>query len=119
MAGTFGWLFFALSGTSACAAGRASCQMVLGVTGQFALVWPAYWGGRLSGDPTVTPVVPVEVVVVAVLVFFIVLVLARAYTLIERTKERGKSRSEPLIKTNEPNRRNQSRAPRLVRSSRP
>jgi hypothetical protein len=69
MAGTFGWLFFTLSGASACAASGASCQMVLGVTGQFALVWPAYWGGRLSGDPTVTPVVPVEVVVVAVLVF--------------------------------------------------
>lgn len=118
IAGTFGWLFFTLSGTSACAAGMASCKVVLGLTGQLALVWPVYWGGRLSGNPDATPVVPIEVVVVAVLVFFTVLALAQAYAMVERKEERGKTRSEPLIKTNEPNRRNQSRAASLARSSR-
>lgn len=118
IAGTFGWLFFTLSGAAACTVSQASCKLVFGLTGQLALVWPAYWGGRLSGNPTVTPLVPIEVVVVAVLVFFTVLTLAKAYTMAERTEEHGKSRSEPLIKTSEPNRRNQSRAAGLVRSSR-
>ncbi len=117
IAGTFGWLFFTLSGTSACAAGMASCKMVLGLAGQLALVWPVYWGGRLSGNPDATPVVPIEVVVVAVLVFLTILTLVQAYAMVERTKERDKTRSEPLIKTSDPNRRNQSRGAGLVRSS--
>jgi hypothetical protein len=39
------------------------CGSVVGLTGQLALVWPAYWGGRISGNAAVTPMVPVEVVV--------------------------------------------------------
>ena len=84
IAGTFGWLFFTLSGTSACASGTQSCRIVVGLTGQLALVWPAYWGSRISGDTAMTPVVPVEVVAIAVLVFFVVLLLAQAYILIGR-----------------------------------
>jgi len=34
VAGTFGWLFFALSGTAACASGMGRCQGVVGVVGQ-------------------------------------------------------------------------------------
>jgi hypothetical protein len=117
IAGTFAWLFFALSGTSACASGMEPCRVVVGLTGQLALVWPAYWGGRISGNATMTPMVPVEVVVVAVLAFFAVVALAKAYTSLERKelgttaeqKQRASARNEPLIKTSEPNRRNQSR----------
>ncbi len=85
--GTFAWLFFALSGTSACASGTESCRVVVGLTGQLALVWPAYWGGRISGNAAVTPMVPVEIVV-AVLAFLAVLALAQAYTSLKR-KEQG------------------------------
>jgi hypothetical protein len=118
IAGTFAWLFFALSGTSACAAGFPSCRVVVGLTGQLALVWPAYWGGRISGDAAMTPMVPVEVVVVAVLVFLVVLLLAGAYTIIERSTP-DPARDEPLIRTTEPNRRNQSRPSRWARGARP
>ncbi len=105
IAGTFAWLFFALSGTSACASGTQACRLVVGLTSQLALVWPAYWGGRISGTAAMTPLVPVEVVTIAVLVFFVVLLLAQAATLIGRSSTGG----EPLIHTTEPNRRNQSR----------
>jgi len=119
IAGTFGWLFFTLSGTAACASGMERCWGVVGMTGQLALVWPAYWGGRISGNVAVTPMVPVEVVVV-VLAFFAVLALAHAYSSRkpkeQATAAKGKSlepaRSEPEIKTRAPtgNRRNQSPA---------
>ena len=109
IAGTFVWLFFALSGTAACASGVQSCKIVVGLTGQLALVWPAYWGGRISGDAAMTPVVPVEVVVIAVLVFLAVLLLAQAYTSLWRSSP-PPTRQEPLIRTGEPNRRNQSRS---------
>ncbi len=88
IAGTFAWLFFALSGTSACASGTETCRVVVGLTGQLALLWPAYWGGRLSGNAVVTPMVPVELVVVAVLVFLAVVVLAQAYTSLEHKEQR-------------------------------
>ncbi len=107
--GTFAWLFFALSGTSACASGTQSCRIVVGLTGQLALVWPAYWGGRITGNGAMTPVVPVEVVAIAVLVFVVVLLLAQAYTLIQRSG-RTPPRDQPLIRTGEPNRRNQSQS---------
>ena len=84
IAGTFAWLFFALSGTATCASGMESCQIVLGRTGQLALIWPAYWGGRFSGNGTMTPLVSVEVALVAVPVFFGVLLLALAYAQIAR-----------------------------------
>lgn len=127
IAGTFAWLFFALSGTSACAAGRQSCQMVLGLTGQLSLIWPAYWGGRIAGEPTVATVVPIEALLVAVLVFLVVLALAQAYVMLGREepgtaaerKQTGPARNEPLIKTSEPNRRNQSRPSRLAQSGGP
>ncbi|MEE8306162.1 MAG: hypothetical protein V3R81_02795 [Gammaproteobacteria bacterium] len=117
IAGTFAWLFFALSGTSACASGTEPCRIVVGLTGQLALVWPAYWGGRITGNATMTPIVPVEIVVVAVLAFLAVLALAQAYNSLERKeqgpvaerKQHDTARNEPLIKTSEPNRRNQSR----------
>ncbi len=109
--GTFAWLFFALSGTSACASGMEPCRVVVGLTGQLALVWPAYWGGRLSGDPTMTPMVPLEAVVIAVLAFLAAAALAQAYTSFER-KEQGPTpetaRKQPPFKTSEGNRRNQS-----------
>ncbi len=127
--GTFAWLFFALSGTSACASGTEPCRVVVGLTGQLALVWPAYWGDRISGNAAMTPMVPVEVVVVAVLAFLAVLALAQAYTSLKR-KEQGPAaerkrkqletaRNEPLFKTIEPNRRNQNRPSRLARSGGP
>jgi hypothetical protein len=88
VAGTFAWLFFALSGTSACASGMEQCRVVVGLTGQLALVWPAYWGGRISGNAAMTPMVPVEVLVAAVLAFLAVLALAQAYTSL-KLKEQG------------------------------
>ena len=81
IAGTFGWLFFALSGTSACASGMEPCRVVVGLTGQLALVWPAYWVGRFSGNAAMTPLVPIEVVVAAMLAFLAVAALAHAYSL--------------------------------------
>jgi hypothetical protein len=116
IAGTFAWLFFALSGTSACASGTQSCRIVIGLTGQLALVWPAYWGGRITGNAAMTPVVPIEVVVIAVLVFFVVLLLAQAYTLIGRTSS-ARTGDEPLIRATEPNRRNQSQHSRWARGT--
>jgi hypothetical protein len=126
IAGTFAWLFFTLSGTSACALGTQSCRIVVGLTGQLALVWPAYWGGRISGSDAMTPLVPIEVVAIAILVFFVVLLLAQAYTLIGRSSSRPASsspassspvRDEPLFRTSEPNRRNQSRHSRWARGA--
>ncbi len=106
--GTSAWLFFALSGTSACASGTQSCRIVVGLTGQLALVWPAYWGGRITGNAAMTPVVSVEVAAIAVLVFVVVLLLAQACTLIQRS-DSSAPHDRPLIRTGEPNRRNQSR----------
>ncbi len=116
IAGTFAWLFFALSGTAACASGTQSCRMVVGLTGQLALVWPAYWGGRITGNGAMTPLVPIEVVVIAGLVFLVVLLLAQAYTLIERSNSAATGK-EPLIHTTEPNRRNQSQPSRWARGA--
>ncbi len=108
IAGTFGWLFFALSGTAACASGMERCWGVVGMAGQLAIVWPAYWVGRISGNAAVTPMVPVEVVVAALA---IVAVLALAQALNSREpKEQGTAaerkspepaRNEPVIKTSE------------------
>ncbi len=70
IAGTFTWLFFALSGFTTCASGLEPCRIVFGRTGQLAMIWPAYWRGRFSGDVAMTPLVSVDVVVIAVLVFF-------------------------------------------------
>ena len=89
IAGTFGWLFFALSGTSACASGMEPCRVVVGLAGQVALAWPIYWGGRISGNAAMTLVTPVEVVV-AVLAFLAVLAFAQAYTWLGRM-EQGKA----------------------------
>ncbi len=109
IAGTFAWLFLALSGTSACASGMQSCRIVVGLTGQLALVWPAYWGGRITGTAAMTPVVPLEVVAIAVLVFMVVLLLAQAYRLIGRSGSTA-PRDQPRIRAGEPNRRDQSQA---------
>ncbi len=104
IAGTFAWLFIALSGTSVCASGMEPCRVVVGLTGQLALLWPAYWGGRISGNAAMTHMVPVEVVVATVLAFLAVLALAQAYerkeqgTAVER-KSLEPARNEPLIKT--------------------
>ena len=123
-AGTFAWLFFALSGTSACASGTEPCRVVAHLTGQLALLWPAYWGDRISGNFTMTPMMPVEVVAIAVLVFFAVLALVQVYISLEHKELRAAAerkqletaRNEPLIKISEPNCGNQSRSPRLARS---
>ena len=125
--GTFAWLFLALSGSSACASGMGSCRFVVGLTGQLALVWPAYWGGRISGNTAVSPIVPVEVVVIAVLVFLAAAALAQAYISLEgkelgtaaERKQLEAARNKPLIKTSEPNRRNRSGSSRPARRGGP
>ncbi len=113
VAGTFTWLFLALSGASVCAAGRESCQTVIGLTGQLALAWPAYWGGRIAGEPIMVETRSFKVVVASVLVFAAVLVLARVHALFQSPGPEVAD-DEPLIMTNEPNRRNQSATPPLT-----
>ncbi len=71
IAGTFVWRFFTLSGTTTCASSTESCQIVIGRTGQLALVWPAYWSGQISGNGAMPPLMSVEAVAVAALVFFL------------------------------------------------
>ncbi len=117
IAGTFAWLFVALSGISACAPGLQSCRIVAGLAGQLALVWPAYWGGRISGDAAMTPLVPIEVVAIAVLVFFAAVLVAQACTVIGRSSPAAPGK-EPLIGTGGPNRRNQSRPSHWARDAR-
>ncbi len=116
IAGTFAWLFFALSGYTTCASGLEPCRIVIGRTGQLAMIWPAYWRGRFSGDVAMTPLVSVDVVVVAVLVFFGVLLLALAYTRFARAGSDPVS-DEPESRATEPNRRDQSRRPRWARGA--
>jgi hypothetical protein len=53
-------------------------------------------------------VVSVEVAAIAVLVFVVVLLLAQACTLIQRS-DSSAPHDRPLVRTGEPNRRNQSR----------
>jgi hypothetical protein len=110
IAATFTWLFSALSGTLVCAVSRDSCQTVIGLTGQLALAWPAYWGGRIAGEPVMVETLPFKVVVASVLVFVAVLVLARIHAFFE---SRGweVADDEPPIVAIEPNRRNQSAGP--------
>ncbi len=110
--GTFAWLFFALSGTSACAAGRQVCQTVIGLTGQLALIWPAYWGGRLTGEPVTAPAGRVDLVLVALVVFVATLAIARVHEHFARpVSEEEPADRAPLVMTGEPNRRNQSVSP--------
>ena len=116
IAGTFAWLFFALSGTAACASVMEPCQIVLGRAGQLALIWPAYWGGRFSGTGTMIPLVSVEVALVAVPVFFGVLLLALAYTQIARAGS-GPVRGEPKRRATGPERRNQSQPSSSLRGA--
>jgi hypothetical protein len=111
--GTFAWLFFALSGTSVCAASRDSCQTVIGLTGQLALAWPAYWGGRIAGEPVMVETLPFKVVLASVLVFVAVLVLAQIHTFFESSESEAAD-DEPLIMPTEPNRRNQSAIPPMA-----
>ncbi len=111
--GTFAWLFFALSGASVCAASRESCQTVIGLTGQLALAWPAYWGGRIAGEPVMVETLPFKVVLASVLVFVAVLVLAQIHAFFESPDSEAAD-DEPLIMTTEPNRRNQSATPPLA-----
>ena len=92
-------------------------RVVVGLTGQLALVWPAYWGGRITGNGAMTPLVSVEVVAIATLVFVVVLLLAQAYTLIERAGSTPPV-DEPLIRTGEPNRRDQSQSSSWPRGAR-
>ena len=56
--GTFAWLFFALSDTPVCAASRESCQTAIALAGQLALGWPAYWAGRIAGEPVMVETLP-------------------------------------------------------------
>ena len=116
--GTFGWLFYALSGITVCASYTETCRIVLGRSGQLALIWPAYWGGRISGTAAMTPLVSVKVVVVAVLVFFTVLLLALAYTRILRAGSEP-ARDEPGTRAAKPNRRDQSQDTSTARGARP
>jgi hypothetical protein len=108
--GTFAWLFFALSGTSACAASRDSCQIAVNLAGELALVWPAYWGDMFAGEPVMILTLPFEVVLTSMLAFAAVLAFAWGHALFERRAPKA-ANGEPLAKTAEPNRRNQSAAP--------
>ncbi len=110
---TFAWLFFALSGTSICVASREACQSVIGLTGQLALAWPAYWGDKIAGEPVMLETLPFKVVVASVLVFAAVLVLARIHAFFESRGSQA-SDDEPLIMITGPNRRNQSAIPPLA-----
>ncbi len=111
--GTFAWLFFALSGMSVCAASRESCQTVIGLTGQLALAWPAYWGGRIAGEPVMVETLAFKVVLASVLVLLAVLVLARIHAFVDLPESEAAD-DERLIMTSEPNRRNQSATPPLA-----
>ena len=91
---------------------------MLGRAGQLALIWPAYWGGRISGTAAMTPLVSVKVVVVAVSVFFAVLLLALAYTRILRAGS-DPARDEPGTRAAKPNRRDQSQDTSTARGARP
>ena len=107
---TFAWLFFALSGASACAASRDSCQVAVSLAGELALVWPAYWGDMFAGEPIMILALPFEVVLISVLAFGVVSAVAWVYALFERRASKA-ANGEPLVETSEPNRRNQSVAP--------
>ena len=109
--GTFAWLFFALSGLPACAGGLNVCLKVFALTGQIALTWPAYWSGRLTGSPMAQPMIPVETVLAPVLAFLAVVLFAKVYKLFDVDPSK-RERAEALLKTLEPNRRNQSAVPR-------
>ncbi len=113
VAGTFAWLFVALSGASVCAASFESCRTVIGLTGQLALAWPAYWGGRIAGEPVMVETLPFKVVLASVLVFAAVLVLGRIHAFFESPGPAAAD-DEPLIMIAEPNRRNQSATPPLA-----
>ena len=117
IAGTFVWRFFTLSGTTTCASSTESCQIVIGRTGQLALVWPAYWGGRISENGAMTPLVSVEAAAVAALVFFGALLLALAHP---RTAQAGPEpvRVEPKRRATGPNRRDQSQPSNQARGAR-
>ncbi len=54
-----------------------------------------------------TPMLPIEVVLVSVLVFIVVLVFAHLHALFVNPKSESE-KAEPLIQTTAPNRRNQS-----------
>ena len=111
--GTFAWLFFSLSGTSVCAASRESCRTVIGLTGELAFAWPAYWGGRIAGDPVMVETLPFKAVMATVLVFVAVLVLGRIHAFFDSPGPEAAD-DEPLIMIAEPNRRNQSATPPLA-----
>ncbi len=114
LGGTFVWLFSALSGMSVCAASRESCQAVIGLTGQLALAWPAYWGGRIAGEPLLATTLPFKVVITSVLVCVAVLVLSRIHARLERPGPEAVN-ALPPIGAPEPNRRNQSAVQPLVK----
>ncbi len=105
--GTFAWLFFAFSGTSACAASRNSCETAMSMAGQLALVWPAYLGGMFAEQPIMIPTLPFKIVLTSLLVLVTILVFARAHALSERHALEAAT-SDPLFDTNEPNRHDQS-----------
>lgn len=116
IAGTFAWLFFALSGFATCAPGWESCQFVIGRAGQLALIWPAYWGGRFSGNDALTPVVSVEMALVAIPVYFGALLLTLAFTQSARAGS-GPARGDPKSRATGPDRRDQSQTSRWVRGA--
>ena len=110
IAGTFAWLFLALSGVSACAAGLGVCRTVVGLSGEFALIWPAYWGGRLTGEPVAQPEIPMDLVFAAVLVFAGVMIFAKAETLFDM----GANKDETAPEVDEHGRRDQSVMPPVI-----
>ena len=68
---------------------------------------------KLTGEPIMTPILNFEVVLVSVVVFVVVMVLARIHALFERRSPKGAD-GEPLFTTAEPNRRNQSATPLIT-----
>lgn len=110
-AGIAAWLFIALSGASACAAGFGACRAVFGLIGQFALVWPAYWGVRLSGEAVLRPLLTGEVIFAALFAFAAVVGFAKAKVLLgtAAAEDEGEAFEEEI-----PGRRNQSVLPPAI-----
>ncbi len=76
LAATFVWVFFVLSGVPACAA-DGPCQAILGVSGKFALIWPAYWIAKFAGGQYGGASLPIEPLIPAMAVLGLIMVTLR------------------------------------------
>ena len=113
LAVTFVWVFFVLSGVPSCAADDGPCQAILGVSGKFALIWPAYWIAKFAGGQYGGASLPIEPLIPAMAVLGLILVALRIRSWRrEGAKAAPKfERLSPPAGTDEPNRRDQSADP--------